>query len=188
MPSAWLVMLIAFLCSTQLGRAQIQDRPKAGPEQMKLQMRTGEWTYEGMLSDTPLGPGGKFSGKTSSKMTLDGLFMRSESEDKGNYGGKEMFYKSMGMAWFDPVTKSYLDQYFDNDGMVSKSVLTVSEHSWSSSGTATDSKGKTYKTRSVTTFAADGKTSKTKGEISIDDGKTWKPHWELSSKKVGSAQ
>ncbi len=160
----WTLSLFLLL-STSRVQAQIADRPKAGPEQKKLEVRVGEWKYEGSMSDTPLGPGGQFAGKTTSRMVLDGLFLENQSEDKGVYGGKELVYKSKGMQWYDPGTKTYRTQYFDNDGIVSAGTLTVSGDTWSSTGSMTDSKGTVYLTRDSTTYSADGSTSTTRGEL-----------------------
>ncbi len=176
---AWL-----FLLSAGFVQAQISDRPKPGPEQKKLEVWVGEWKYAGSLSDTPLGPGGKFAGKTTSRMILDGLFLESRGEDKGVYGGKALLYKAVGLQWYDPKTKTYLDQHFDNDGVVGGGVTTVTGNTWTSTGTQTDSKGKSYKTRTTATVSSDGKTGTQKSELSADDGKTWMPYWEDTLKKV----
>jgi len=174
-----------FLMSAGFVQAQIQDRPKAGPEQKQLEVWVGEWKYEGLLSETPLGPGGKFAGKSTSRMILDGLFLEGRGEDKGVYGGKELVYKGVNIQWYDPKTKTYLSQHFDNDGVVGGGVTTVAGNTWTTTGNQTDSKGKTYKTRSSATVSADGKTITEKAELSADDGKTWVPYWEDTLKKVG---
>ena len=172
------------LLSAAFVQAQIQDRPKPGPEQKKLEVFVGEWNYEGSLSDTPLGPGGKFAGKQTARMILDGLFLESGGEDKGVYGGKEIVYKGVSIQWFDPITKTYLDHGYDNDGFAGKGVTTLTGNTWTSTGTQTDRKGKIYKSKSSTTFSSDGKTRTTKTELSADDGKTWMPWYELTMKKV----
>jgi hypothetical protein len=181
------VILVSSLLLLTAGwaQAQIQDRPNAGPEQKKMEVRAGEWKYEGVVSDTLFGPGGKFAGKQTNRMILDGLFMESRNEDKGVYGGKEIVYKAVGMQWYDSTTKTYHSQGFDNDGMVGRSVTTVNGNTWTDTGTMTDSKGKTYKTRASSTYSPDGKTIVTKCELSTDDGKTWIAWWESTAKKTG---
>jgi hypothetical protein len=180
-----ITLSLLFLVSAGLVQGQIQDRPKAGPEQKKLEAFAGEWSYEGAVSDTFLGPGGKFAGKMTRRMILDGLFLESRAEDKGVYGGKELVYKSVEMAWFDPIKKTYNTQSFDNDGIVSKGLLTVNGNTWTGTGTAVDSKGKTYTYRYSSTLSPDGKTYAVKNEISTDNGKTWKTYFEETGKKVG---
>ncbi len=174
---------LLFLCALSV-QAQVQDRPKAGPEQKKLEAFAGDWTYTGVLHDTPLGPGGKFSGKESSKLVLDGLFLQSTEEDKGTYGGKVVFYKSLGMRWYDATKKTYEYESFDNDGVISHSTATQSGEKWVALGSLTDSKGKTYQTRTTTTFSASGSVIQNVGEISEDGGKTWKPYWESTNTKT----
>lgn len=168
--------------------AQVPNRPKAGPEHKVLEAQTGEWTYDGTLRDTPLGPGGRFSGKSTVRMVLDGLFMEVKGEDTGVYGGKEMSYKSTKMTWYDATTTSYAALHFDNDGVVRRSTDTVKGDTWTSLGTATDSTGKTYMSRCTTTFAADGTSFRQRAELSLDDGKTWKPHWDAVGRKTGSGE
>jgi Protein of unknown function (DUF1579) len=164
-----------FLLSSGFVQAQIQDRPKVGPEQKQLGVFVGEWKYEGSVKDTPLGPGGKFAGKQTARMILDGLFLESRAEDKGVYGGKEIVYKGVFIQWYDPMTKTYHDHGFDNDGFVASGVTTVSGNTWTSTGTRTDSKGKSNKVRNTSTFSSDGNTCTQKTELSVDDGKTWMP-------------
>ena len=167
-----------------LGQAQVADRPKVGPEQKKLEVFVGDWTYEGSINDTPLGPGGKFAGKVSFRMILDGLYLEGRAEDKGIYGGKEILFKGMKIQWFDSTKQAYLSHTYDNDSFVDSSVTTVSGNTWTSTGAQTDRKGKSYKTKHSMTVSADGKSIIQKAEISDDDGKTWMLYWQDTLKKV----
>ncbi len=171
------------LLTVGTARAQIADRPAPGPELKKLEIHVGDWKYEGTLQDTPLGPGGKFTGKSSTKWVLDGLFQESHAEDKGVYGGKPMTYKSVWYRGYDATSKTYIDHSFNNDGFTTVSTVTVNGDSWTTTSTGTDSKGKTFKTRETTTFAADGRSSTSKSEYLAENG-TWKPFYELTSKKT----
>lgn len=166
-------------------QAQVADRPKVGPEQKKLEVFVGDWTYAGSLSETPLGPAGKFAGKVAFRMILDGLFLESRAEDKGVYGGKEIVFKGITIQWYDSAKQNYQSHSYDNDAFVNTSVTTVSGNIWSGIGQQTDSKGKIYKTRHSSTVSADGHTIVEKAEISTDEGKTWMPLWEDTMKKVG---
>lgn len=149
-----------------------------------MEIWVGEWKYEGKLSDTPFGPGGKFTGKQTSRLILDGLFLERSGEDVGVYAGKTVSYKFLGVQWFDSANKIYQDRSFDNDGTASEATLSVSGNVWKYAGTTTDPKGKTYKTRTTSTLSADGTTCVQKSEFSMDDGKTWKPFWEDTMKKT----
>lgn len=177
-------VLWSFLHSASLVHAQIQNRPKPGPEHKKLEVWAGGWAYEGSLKETPLGPGGKFSGRETNRWILDGLFLEAKAKDTGVYGGKEITYEGLVIHWYDSATKTYREQAFDNDGFVSAGVETVSGNTWTGTGTATDSKGNKTLTRNSTTFSPDGKTRTSKSEISFDDGKTWTIYWELTATKV----
>jgi hypothetical protein len=180
----FVIVSFLFVLLAPLVRAQVADRPKVGPEQKKLEVFVGDWTYEGSVSDTPLGPGGKFAGKATFRMILDGLFLESRAEDKGVYGGKEIIFKGITIQWFDPIKMAYLSHGYDNDSFVNRSVTTVSGNIWNGTGEQTDSKGKSYKTKHSSTIAADGKSIIEKAEISTDGGKTWMPYWEDTMKKV----
>ncbi len=180
------IYLILFVARP--AEAQTQDGPPHGPEQKKIGIFAGEWNYEGTLSETPLGPGGKFHGKTVGKLTLDGFFVESRSEDKGVYGGKERVFKGMEVLWYDPMTKTYIHQSFDNEGVVSRSVATERDNTWTETGAMTMSNGKSYKTRSSAVFSPDGRMLKMKVELLTDDGKTWISFWELTSRKVASSR
>lgn len=177
------LLLLALLFILNL-HAQIPDRPKITPEHKKLEAWVGEWKYEGSTRDSPLGPGGKFAGKQTAQMILDGLFLETRAEDKGVYGGKEYLYKGVVLQWYDHKTKTYLDHIFTNDGAVRSGVTTVTGNTWTLIGTSIDSQGKSQKTRSFTTFSADGKTWTQKGEVSMDDGKTWMPCWEQTAERI----
>jgi len=180
------LIVASFLLFISAGsvRAQIQDRPKPGAEEKKLELWVGEWKYEGSVKDTPLGPGGKYAGKQTTRMIMDGLFQERRGEDKGVYGGKEMAYKWLSIQWFDPGSKSFRDHSYDNDGFANDGITTVTENTWTTNGTTVDKKGKSYRTRNFSTFASDGKTIVQKGDLSADDGKTWTPFWEGIMKKV----
>jgi hypothetical protein len=172
------------LLSAGFVQAQVADRPKVGPEQKKLEVFVGEWAYEGSVSETPLGPGGKFAGKVTFRMILDGLFLESKAEDKGVYGGKEIVFKGVTIQWFDPITKTYPSHSYDNDSFVNSSVTTARGNIWNGTGAQTDSKGKSYKTKHSSTLSSDGRSIIEKAEISVDEGKTWMPYWEDTMKRV----
>ena len=162
---------------------QTEDLPKPGPEQKKLAVWVGEWKYEGSGPDTAMGPGGKFTGKQTSRMILGGLFLEHKWGDKGNYGGKEISLQGVDLNWYDAATKTYHSQSFCNDGSVSTGVFTINGNVWSSSGTRTDAQGKICKVRDVSTFSADGKTRTGRVEFSLDDGKTWTFWFDTTMKK-----
>ena len=167
-----------------VAQAQIQDRPKVGPELQKLEVFVGDWEYHGVVRDTPLGPGGTFSGVATNRWILDGQFLESRVQDKGIYGSKEIVYKGITIRRYDATTKKYITQTFDNDGMATTELWTQEDGVWRTTGKMTDSKGKTYQTRSTAAIAADGKSMKFKAELLAEDGKTWLPYWEDANTKL----
>jgi len=179
-----LIRFILLVLSAGLAEAQIQDRPRLRPEHKKMEMFVGTWNYDGAVNETALGPGGKFSGRMTSQMVLDGLFLERKAEDRGLYAGKAVIFRNIQIMWYDPAQKAYTEQTFDNDGMVSKVNTTVDGNTWTDTGITTESKGKVYKTRTTNTFSADGKTFKSRTELSMDDGKTWILRWEFTARKV----
>lgn len=164
-------------------QAQIADRPKTGPDQKKMEIWAGTWTYEGTLHDSPLGPGGTFRGRETIRWIMDGLMQESRGKDTGVYGGKKMTYEGLQVRWFDAVTGKYRSRSFDNDGVIGESEDSPDGRVWSAKGQGMDSKGRRSLSRGTTTFSADGKTRVSKFELSLDDGKTWFPLWELTAKK-----
>lgn len=157
------------------------EQPKPGPEHKKMEISVGEWTYEGTAETSPFGPAGGFKGKSTARMVLGGFFLETREEDTSDTG---YFYQGIHLRGYDPVTKNYFDHGFENDGTANSSSMTLSGNTWTSTGSRTDANGKVYKTRSIETFSADGRSSTFKTEYSSDDGKTWLPLWKGTMKRV----
>jgi hypothetical protein len=169
--------------SPSIALAQSGDQPSPGPEHKKLESRVGKWEYEGEAQATPFGPAGKFSGVETSRMVLNGFFLENHWEDKSNTG-----YVAAGivLTGYDAAKKSFADHAFENDGSATSSVVTIEGTSWKSEGNRTDREGKSYKTKWTSSVSEDGMTGKSKSEYSTDDGKTWLPFFELTSKRVSN--
>jgi hypothetical protein len=158
-------------------QAQMKELPKPGPEQQKLHAWVGQWEYKGAELETPLGVKGEFKGKSKSRLLANGFVLESDDVEKnGDW---------LSLTWYDPSTKSYVSESFHPSGAVTRGQVTVTGNTWTTVSDMIDNKGKHYKTRSTTTFSADGKSLVGKQEYSLDDGKTWLLWWESSSKKVG---
>lgn len=114
-------------------------------------------------------------------MILGGFFLETRDEDKSESG---YIFQGVYLQGYDPVTKTYVSHGSENDGTVNSGSTTISGNTWTSTGTRADSKGKVYKTKSITTFSSDGQTITSAVEYSADDGKTWLPLWNTSSKRV----
>jgi hypothetical protein len=170
------VMLLA------LAQTSMESADQAPPvEQKKLQVFVGEWEYQGSGKDTPLGPGGSFSGREVHRMILDGFFLESRWKDRSDSN-----YVAQGIVlhWYDALSKNFRDEAFENDGSVTPGTGTVSGNVWTNLGTRKEKGGKSYQTRMTTTFGKEGKTLTTKAEFSEDGGKTWQPWWDLQATRV----
>ena len=78
---------------------------------------------------------------------------------------------------------AFVDYAFENDGSASIAVVKIEGNTWTSVGSRTDSTGKTYQTKSVSTISDDGKTGSARVEYSEDGGKTWRLFFELTTSK-----
>jgi hypothetical protein len=170
------VVLSAFALSVRAA-----EQPKPGPEHKKMEVAVGEWTYEGSAEPSPFGPAERYKGKETARMILGGFFLETRDEDKSESG---YIFQGVYLQGYDPVTKTYVSHGSENDGTVNSGSTTISGNTWTSTGTRADSKGKVYKTKSITTFSSDGQTITSAVEYSADDGKTWLPLWNTSSKRV----
>lgn len=173
------VGLIALLFASA---AQAQaPAPKAGPEQKKLEIWVGDWTYEGEHHATPFGPAGKYSGKVSVKPILGGFFVEFRGEEKGTAGTSQW----AEIDSYNPLTKKYAWNGFDSDGTVSEVTYTIEGNTVSYSGTEVTG-GKQAKIRGTAVFAPDFMSWVEKNEISAD-GTAWVPREETKFTKVESS-
>ena len=172
---------LASSATSLCGEAVVQ--PKPGPEHKKLEIAVGEWNYEGEAKTSPFGPAGKFRGKNTSRMVLNGFFVETRWEDKSDVN-----YVAQGiiLRGYDATKKTYVDYGFENDGSVTPSSMTVSGNTWTGMGTRRDNKGKVYQMKFTLTYSADGKSTAEKAEYSGDNGKTWMTFYELTNKKVSN--
>jgi hypothetical protein len=162
--------------------------PKPGAEQKKLEVWAGDWKYTGTSYPTPLGKAGKFVGTQKVRMILNGFFLETRWEDKGDYEDeKGVVSQGVEIDSYDPVKKNYPVFGWENDGASSTGSMTVDGSTWKSSSTRTGSDGKTYQIRGVTTFTEDGKRATWKLELS-PDGVSWIPWLEGINTKTRSGR
>ena len=155
--------------------------PKAGPEQKKLGIWVGDWTYEGESKATPLGPAGKFSGKFTVRPILGGFFVEFRGEEKGPSGPSQW----VEIDGYDPVNKKFTWNGFDSDGGVETVNYTIDSNTVTYSGTMALG-DKQYKMKGTVVFTPDFMSDVEKREISLD-GKTWTPIFETKFTKAKSS-
>lgn len=180
-----LLLIVLFAISalfvlTTAPHAQTQDRPQPNPEQKKLQAWIGEWKYDVQTKQTPLGPAEKFSGTITYRWVLNAFYMEGKWSEKHADG----VVKGEEWHWYDPAAKTHNVNAYGDDGYVTIGTETVTGTTWTSMNTQTDGKGQVSKVRTSGTISADGKTYLGTWDLSMDEGKTWIPWWEIKLTKV----
>jgi len=165
------------------------DKNIPSPEMKKLEGLVGVWTYEGEQVDPPVdglpyGPAGKYSGTTTNRFIMEGLFLESKTQDKNPSGTTSV----LSITGYDAETKNYMANAFVSDGSRETSIESVSPDGriWTSNSTITTSDGKKVLVKSVTKYSSDWSNSSGTTEVSPDDGKTWKFWYKGESKKVNN--
>ena len=173
------VRLIVVACFAGAAVAQQPNQPpKPGPEQQKLQLWVGEWTYEYESQATFLGPGEKATGRITARSISNGFGLESVSNEQSPSGEKQ----TVEVDTYDPATKSYPHIVVSSDGSFYQGSFTVngSVGTWEGIWVVN---GKRYKNRGTNTVAPDGMSYIDHGEISVD-GKTWVPWFTTEFTKV----
>jgi hypothetical protein len=156
--------------------------PKPGPEQKKLHVWNGDWTYEGEVMASPLGPAGKFTGKQTAKMILGGLVQEWRYEE--NHSG--VLVHGVQITAYDPVNKNYVSNTYGSDGWMQIGTGTANGSVWDWSFTLTYG-SKQYKMRAKDVLSADLMSDTYTGDISTD-GKTWTQALVIHLTKVKATQ
>lgn len=156
-------------------QAQTPAAPKPGPEQQKMAVWLGTWTYKGQEYPAAIGNSGTFAGTDTHRFVLGGFFLEGRYKEKEGQG--------QGMIWYDAASKTYRATGYGGDGSVSTGSIMVAGNVWTETGTRVDAKGQSGPYRITTEFAADGKSGTTKAEISKDGGATWILWWDLTMKR-----
>jgi 7,8-dihydropterin-6-yl-methyl-4-(beta-D-ribofuranosyl)aminobenzene 5'-phosphate synthase len=167
------------LAATGKGSAQQPNAPpRPSPEHQKLALWFGEWIYEGDYVTTPLGPGGKFTGRMTGRPILDG------------FGGEYVFLengpsgetRTVEIDSYDPVAKNYPNICICSDGSLGHIPYTMNGNVASWEGNSVIG-GRRVGDRGTDAVASDGMSFTKKGEIRVD-GKTWVPFVTLKATKV----
>ena len=177
-----LMTSIAAICLCGLALAQQPNPPaKPGPEFQKMSVWQGDWTYEAVVHSTPLGPGGKFTGKMTGRPALNGFAFDCVYEETRPTGVAH----ALERCWYDPAAKKYAYVYLSDDGYLEQGpfVMTADGDTWEAN--CVDS-GRPFRMRGVETVARDGMLLTRKAEMSVD-GKTWLPYIEQVVTKAKAA-
>lgn len=151
--------------------------PQPGPERTKMEMMVGDWSYEGAIFESPLGPKGKFAGKSSIASILGGFFVEDTWDEGANGSGLQIF-------GYDEMSKRHFVNAYSSDGgrhvgtvEIAGDVI-VSTWTRPVSGAAMEAMVK-----GVWTYAPDRSSFTAAWQFSLDKGRTWTPWIEYKGKK-----
>jgi hypothetical protein len=162
-----LIALITVACLAGTAFAQQSNPPQPNPENQKLVIWHGEWTYEGTTHTTVLGSGYKSTGRMTGRPVQNGF--ASEFLYVEKVSARETRY--LEIDFWDPAIKRYAYIYLGNDGYVERGSFVMKGNVTTFEG-AFNAEGKPYKVRGVETVAPDGQSFTKQVELSAN-GNTW---------------
>ena len=120
-------MAIVGLCLL-LGAAPIyaQGAPQPGPEHQRLAFWEGQWTFEGEMAETPMGPGGKVSSKDRCEWFEGGFAIVCHTEGQNPMGP----VKGLSISTYDPGAKTYTYYGIDSSGFPAFAKGSVDGKTW----------------------------------------------------------
>ena len=166
---AWMATAGIFATATAYASEPL---PQPGPEQKKLEIWLGDWTYELNAKPSPLGPAGKSVGSNTVKRILNGAFIEFRGEENGPSGAIQW----MEIDGYDASIKRYRWTNFASDGSAQDITYTIDGQTVPYSGTQTTGE-KQYLMRGKCVFTEDFSSNFDRREMSTD-GKNWIPVWE----------
>ena len=117
--------LLAF--ATTLAFAQAPEQPPTpGPEHKRFEYFVGTWVSEAVMKPSPLGPGGKVTGRDSCEMFKGGFHVVCRSEMSGWMGPMS----ALGIWTWSAAEKKYLTVGIDSMGSLELGSGTVSDKTW----------------------------------------------------------
>lgn len=164
------------------------EAAKPGPEHEKLGILVGDWSYTGQVPSqwegTEFGPAGKFEGKTSLRLSLNGFFVEEhwqESFADGSRPGGTVLHG------YDPVKDHYVTSSFDNKGGRMEGVVSINGSTMRSNSTFATKDGKTVLVKAVWHYTQDGNAFDANWKLSLDKGHSWQPWLKYKGKKISTA-
>jgi hypothetical protein len=140
-----------------------------GPEHQQLAMLAGEWEFEGEAEDSALGPGGKFSGKSSARVVSSGFFMEVRWTVKSPFGVLE----GTEMRAYDAASRNHRSYWFMSDGSRIDGTETFTRDGFSSQMVLTDGQGRKVHLKARWDFAPDRSAFTSRWDVSSNGGETW---------------
>lgn len=141
---------------------------------------TGKWKLDEVDEASPFGPAGKAVFETEIRFVHNGFFM--EERGRGQLAGEPMAYTII--YHYDSAVRVYRNFYYDSSGLALFSEASFEGRTWTGRWKK-EVNGKSYRGKGVTVVAPDGKTFTYDWTYSGDDGKTWKPMFKGTAKKIG---
>lgn len=115
----WLTVCAAVsFFGVQFASAGDAKAPQPGPEHKRLGYFVGNWTTEGEMKPSEMGPGGKFTGADKCTWFEGGFAVVCQSEGTGPMGPS----KSLGILGYSTEEKVYTYAGVDSSGMTMTSV------------------------------------------------------------------
>lgn len=140
------VCAFALLLAAQFACAQAPDMPKPGAEHQRLGYFVGNWTSEGEMKASEMGPGGKITSTDKCEWFEGHYAVICHSQGNGPAGAM----KSLGILSYNPNEKVYTYYGVDNMGMTMGTVPrgTLQGDTWTYTDESTMG-GQTMKTRVI---------------------------------------
>ena len=176
----WLTVCAAVaLCGFQFASAEEPKAPKPGPEHQRLGYFVGNWTTEGEMKASEMGPAGKITSRDKCTWFEGGFAVVCHSDGKTPAG----LSKSIGILGYSSEEKVYTYSGVDNSGMTMTTVPhgTVKGDTWTYNDESTMG-GKQVKSR-VTIKELPPSAYTFKMEMQAPDG-TWATLMESKSTKT----
>jgi hypothetical protein len=156
--------------------------PQPSPEQKKLLVCVGDWTYTEERRDSASEPWYKVVGSMRVRTILGGFF--NEWRGKETVKGKEM--EGVEIGGYNPAKKTIITSFFLSDGSLGQVTSgTFVGNRLDVKYTVTGADGKTSENRNAWTYAPDGTSVSGQGERLIDG--RWVPIRKMSFTKIKSA-
>ncbi|HMJ15324.1 MAG TPA: DUF1579 family protein [Polyangiaceae bacterium] len=92
------------------------DMPKPTPSHEKLHVFAGEWQGEETMQPSPMGPGGRATGKMTARVDIDGFFVISDYVQQKD---STSTYRGHGVYGFDVDAAEYTWYWVDSMGFPS---------------------------------------------------------------------